>query len=215
MTKIFLIAVCIVIIIALILFPLFVSYKAQKKKKMFNEFLTIVFRSLRLDAKLYRDIKKFTESAVYFSLIVVILTLIVQTIPNNAYIGWMNDIGLSKNVQIKFRETLLWGLFFLTLKSLYFYMIGKYLFQNKKNKFTFIEVLTAVGYSQTPLLFNFLAYKLEYLFILFLTFSWYIASQITAINEIFAYKNKLKSFFIVTSPIWIPFIFIIFYFSIK
>ena len=37
---------------------------------------------------------------VYFSLIIVILTLIVQTIPNNAYIGWMNDIGLSKNVQI-------------------------------------------------------------------------------------------------------------------
>ena len=33
MTKSFLIAICIIIIIALILFPLFVSYKAQKNSK--------------------------------------------------------------------------------------------------------------------------------------------------------------------------------------
>jgi|TARA_B110000263_G_C15073003_1_gene402721 hypothetical protein len=178
---------------------------------MFDEFLTIIFKSLRLDAKLYRDIKKFTESAVYFSLIIVILTLIIQTIPNNTYIGWMNEIGLYKNTQIKFRETLFWGLFFLGLKSLYFYLIEKYLFHSKKNKLTFIQVLTAVGYSQTPLLFNFLAFKLEYLFILFLTFIWYMASQTIAINEIFDYKDKLKSFFIVTSPIWISLILIIFF----
>jgi len=33
MTKGFLIAVCIIIVIALIIFPLLVSYKAQKNKK--------------------------------------------------------------------------------------------------------------------------------------------------------------------------------------
>jgi hypothetical protein len=33
MTKSFLIVICIIIVIALILFPLFVSYKAQKNSK--------------------------------------------------------------------------------------------------------------------------------------------------------------------------------------
>jgi hypothetical protein len=72
-----------------------------------------------------------------------------------------------------------------------------------------------VGFSHAPLLFNFLAYKLEYLFILFLTFGWYVASQTIALNEIFDYKNKLKSFIIVTSPIWLTLIFLMFYFFIK
>jgi len=36
MTKEFLIAVCIIIVIALIIFPLIVSYKAQKSKKKKN-----------------------------------------------------------------------------------------------------------------------------------------------------------------------------------
>ena len=51
MTKGFLIVICIIIAIALILFPLLVSYKAQKNKKkklMFAEFLSIVFKSIKI-----------------------------------------------------------------------------------------------------------------------------------------------------------------------
>ena len=184
---------------------------------MFGEFFSIIFRSIKLDKNLYKDDKNFTESAIYFSILIVISTLIIQIIPNNAYITWGNEIGLfqGKNQTIKFRTTIFWGLFFLILKSLYFYSIEKYLFKGNNKKFTFIKVLTAVGFSQAPLLFNFLAYKLEYLFILFLTFGWYVASQTIALNEIFDYKDKLKSFFIVTSPIWITLTLVIFYFFIK
>ena len=182
---------------------------------MFNEFLSIIFRSLKLDNSLYKDKKNFTESAFYFSFLIIILILIIQSIPNNVYINWMVELGLTKNIQIKFRETLFWGLFFVIIKSLYFYVIGKYIYQNKKNKFTLVKVLTAVGFSHTPLLFNFLAYKIEFFFVLFLTYVWYIAAQTIAINEIFDYKDKLKSFFIVTSPIWIPLIIVIFYFFTK
>mgnify|MGYP006121066515 FL=1 len=184
---------------------------------MFGEFFSIIFRSIKLDKNLYKNDKNFTESAIYFSILIVILTLIIQIIPNNAYITWGNEIGLfqGKNQTIKFRTTIFWGLFFLVLKSLYFYSIEKYLFKNNHKKFTFVKVLTTVGFSQAPLIFNFLAYKLEYLFILFLTFGWYVASQTIALNEIFDYKSKLKSFIIVTSPIWLTLIFLLFYFSIK
>ena len=182
---------------------------------MFNEFLSIIFRSLKLNNSLYKDKKNFTESAFYFSFLIIILILIIQSIPNNVYINWMVELGLTKNIQIKFRETLFWGLFFVIIKSLYFYVIGKYIYQNKKNKFTLVKVLTAVSFSHAPLLFNFLAYKIEFFFVLFLTYVWYIAAQTIAINEIFDYKDKLKSFFIVTSPIWIPLIIVIFYFFTK
>ena len=184
---------------------------------MFGQFLNIIVRSIKLDKNLYKNDKNFTESAIYFSVLIVILALIIQIIPNNAYIIWGNEIGLfqGKDSTIKFRTTIFWGLFFLFLKSLYFYIIEKYLFKNSNKKFTFVKVLTAVGFSQAPLLFNFLAYKFEYLFILFLTFGWYVASQTIALNEIFGYKNKLKSFIVVTSPIWLTLIFVVFYFSIK
>ena len=99
---------------------------------MFNEFLSIIFRSLKLDNSLYKDKKNFTESAFYFSFLIIILILIIQSIPNNVYINWMVELGLTKNIQIKFRETLFWGLFFVIIKSLYFYVIGKYIYQNKK-----------------------------------------------------------------------------------
>ena len=85
---------------------------------MFDKFLTIIFKSLKLDKDLYKNDKNFTESAIYFSILIVILTLIVQIIPNNAYITWGNEIGLfqGKNQTIKFRTTIFWGLFFLILK---------------------------------------------------------------------------------------------------
>ena len=51
MTKGFLIAVCIIIAIALIIFPLLFLIKHKKIKKkelMFGEFLSIVFKSIKL-----------------------------------------------------------------------------------------------------------------------------------------------------------------------
>ena len=90
---------------------------------MFNEFLNIIVRSLKLDKNLYKDNKNFSDSAIYFASLIVILTIIIQTIPNNTYINWMSEYGLWQKGMLKFRETLLWGLFFWLLKSLYFYFL--------------------------------------------------------------------------------------------
>ena len=180
---------------------------------MFTEFLNIIVRSLKLDNTLYKDKKNFSDSAIYFASLIVILTIIIQTIPNNTYINWMSEYGLWQKGMLKFRETLLWGLFFWLLKSLYFYFVGKVVFPNKKVKFSFVKILTITGFAHAPLIFNFLAFNKALLYILFFTFIWYIASQTVAINVIFDYKNKLKSFLIVIAPLLIFFLSTIFYIS--
>ena len=184
---------------------------------MFNEFLSIAIRSLKLDSNLYKEKKNFLDSAIYFSISIVILTIIIQIIPNNVYISWMSELGLWQNQNIKFRHLLFSGLFLWVLKSLYLYIVGKFIFPNTKIKFTFLKVLTAIGYSHAPLIFNFLAFRLDFLFLLFITYIWYIASQTIAINVLFDYKDKFKSCLIVTAPLWIPIIIsfiIIFIFSL-
>ena len=173
---------------------------------MFGEFLSIVVRSLKLDSNLYKEKKFFLDSAIYFSISIVILTIILQIIPNNVYISWMSELGLWHNQNIKFRHLLFSGLFLWILKSLYLYIVGKFIFPSTKIKFSFLKVLTAIGYSHAPLIFNFLAFRLDFLFLLFLTYIWYVASQTIAINVIFGYKDKLKSCLIVTAPLWIPII---------
>ena len=67
MTKGSLIAICIIIAIALILFPLIVSYKEQQNKK--NKCLVnlTIFKSIKLDKTLYSDNKNFGEAAIYFA----------------------------------------------------------------------------------------------------------------------------------------------------
>jgi len=171
---------------------------------MFNEFSNIVVRSLKLDSNLYKEKKNFLDSAVYFSISIVILTIILQIIPNNVYISWMSELGLWHNQNIKFRHLLFSGLFLWILKSLYLYIVGKFIFPSKKINFSFVKVLTAIGYAHAPLIFNFLAFRLDFLFLLFLTYIWYIASQTIAINVLFDYNNKFKSCLIITAPLWIP-----------
>tara|TARA_B100000787_G_C16098247_1_gene252208 strand:- start:252 stop:803 length:552 start_codon:yes stop_codon:yes gene_type:complete len=182
---------------------------------MFKELLNIVIKTLWLDNTVYRINKKNFDPAIYFALIIIIISIIIQTIPNNIYLGWMADLGLANYKQIKFRDLLFSGLFFWLLKSIYFYVIGKFIFPNKKIKFTILNILTITGFTHSPLLFNFLAYRKDFLFLLFITYVWYLIAQTIAINEIFDYKNKLKSFLIVSAPIWIPFIIIVFLFSLS
>tara|TARA_Y100000590_G_C15389652_1_gene889570 strand:- start:259 stop:819 length:561 start_codon:yes stop_codon:yes gene_type:complete len=171
---------------------------------MFSEFLSIIFRSLKLNNSLYKEKKFFSDSAIYFSISIVILTIIIQVIPNNVYLSWMSELGLWQNQNIKFRHLLFSGLFFWILKSLYLYIVGKFIFPNTRIKFSFLKILTAIGYSHAPLIFNVLAFRLDFLFFLFLTYIWYIASQTIAIDVLFDYKNKFKSCLIITAPLWIP-----------
>ena len=148
MTKIFLIAVCIIIIIALILFPLIVSYKAQKKVKkkiMFGEFLSIIVRSIKLDKTLYKDNKNFGEAAIYFAGIIMILDGIAGAVAANTIIK--TAIAMSGLTAI------LHGLF----GHLFIFVIGVKLFPDKETKIPFKKVLIGVGLLTAPGLLRFFA----------------------------------------------------------
>ena len=53
---------------------------------MFNEFLNIVIRSLKLDKTLYKDNKNFGEASVYFAGIIIILGGIAGALAANTII---------------------------------------------------------------------------------------------------------------------------------
>ena len=188
MTKGFLIAVCIIIAIALIIFPLIVSYKEQKNKKklMFGEFLNIVFKSIKLDKTLYSDNKNFGEAAIYFAGLIMILDGIAGAVAANTIIK--TAVAMSGLTAIL--TWLVWGIFI--------YVIGVKLFPDKQTKVPFKKVLTAVGFAHAPGLIRFFAVTPELMVpIIFLTQFWIFAALIIATKQILNLKSNLKSFGIV------------------
>ena len=185
MTKGFLIAVCIIIAIALILFPLIVSYKEQKNKKkiMFGEFLNIVFKSIKLDKTLYSDNKNFGEAAIYFAGLIMILDGIAGAVAANTIIK--TAVAMSGLTAIL--TWLVWGIFI--------YVIGVKLFPDKQTKVPFKKVLTAVGFAHAPGLIRFFAVTPELMIpIIFLTQFWIFAALIISTKQILNLKSNFKSF---------------------
>ena len=197
---------------------------------MFNQFLAIFLRLLKIDKTLFEDgvIEKIgskiddekksynfdligLELSFYYSFIIVVLTVIIQTIPNNVYISWMSERGLQID-QPTFRYLLFVSLLVWFLKSFFIYSVGVKIFPNKNTKCNFLKVLTVVGFAHSPLIFNFLIFSEDLLFLIFLTYVWYVSILVIGVNEIFNYKNKLKSFFVsFIAPIIITLAFLILY----
>ena len=189
MTKSFLIAVCIIIVIALILFPLFVSYKAQKinkKKVMFGEFLNIIVRSLKLDKTLYKDNKNFGEAAIYFAGLIIILDGIAGAVAANTIIK--TAIALSGLTSI-----LTWFVW-----ALFIFVVGVKLFPDKDTKIPFKKILIGVGFAHSPGLIRFFAVTPDLMIpIIFLTQFWIFAGLIISTKQILNLKSSFKAFGIV------------------
>ena len=189
MTKTFLIAICIIIVIALILFPLLVSYKAQKNRKqkiMFGEFLSIIVRSIKLDKTLYKDNKNFGEAAIYFAGLIMILDGIAGAVAANTVIK--TAVAMSGLTAI-----LTWFVW-----ALFIYVIGVKLFPDKETRVPFKKVLTAVGFAHAPGLLRFFAVTPDLMIpIIFLTQFWIFASLIISTKQILNLKSNFKSFGIV------------------
>ena len=189
MSKTFLIAVCIIIAIALIIFPLIVSYKEQKDKKkinMFGEFLNIVFKSIKLDRSLYKDNKNFGEAAIYFAGLIMILDGVAGAVAANTVVK--TAIGVSGLTAI-----ITWFVW-----AILIYVIGVKLFPDKDTKIPFKKVLTAVGFAHAPGLIRFFAVTPELMIpIIFLTQFWIFAGLIISTKQILNLKSNMKSFGIV------------------
>ena len=153
---------------------------------MFGFFLELVFRSIKLDKKLYREVKTFSEVSIYFAAIIMILDGVAGAIATNNF--YKTSLSLSA-------LTAIWTWFFW---AVLIFTIGAKIFPDKDRKIPFKRVLIAVGYAHAPGLIRFFAVTPELvLLIIFLTQFWIFASLIIATRHILNLKSNLKAFGIV------------------
>ena len=153
---------------------------------MFAEFLSIVFKSIKLDKSLYSDSKNFGEASVYFAGLIMILDGVAGAIAANNIVK--TSIGVSGLTAI-----LMWLVW-----ALFIYVIGVKLFPDKDSKVPFKKVLIGVGYAHSAGLIRFFAATPELVIpIIFLTQFWIFASLIIATKQILNLKSNLKSFGVV------------------
>ena len=153
---------------------------------MFGEFLSIVFKSIKLDKSLYSDNKNFGEASVYFAGLIMILDGIAGAVAANTVIK--TAVAMSGLTSIV--TWLVWAIFI--------YVIGVKLFPDKKTKVPFKKVLTAVGFAHAPGLLRFFAVTPNMMIpIIFLTQFWIFAGLIVSTKQILSLKSNIKSFGIV------------------
>ena len=153
---------------------------------MFNEFLSIIVRSLKLDKSLYKDNRNFGEAAIYFAGLIMILDGVAGAVAANTVVK--TAIGISGLTAII--TWLIW--------SLFIFVIGVKLFPDKETKVPFKKVLIAVGYAHSPGLLRFFAITPDLMIpIIFLTQFWIFAGLIISTKQILNLKSNLKSFGIV------------------
>ena len=153
---------------------------------MFNEFLSIIVRSLKLDKSLYKDNRNFGEAAIYFAGLIMILDGVAGAVAANTIIK--TAIGISGLTAII--TWLIWALFI--------FVVGVKLFPDKETKVPFKKILIAVGYAHSPGLLRFFAITPDLMIpIIFLTQFWIFAGLIISTKQILSLKSNVKSFGII------------------
>ena len=153
---------------------------------MFGEFLSIFFRSIKLDKSLYKDNKNFGEAAIYFSGLIIILEGVAGAVAANTV--FKTAIAMSGLTAIL--TWLIWTLFI--------FVVGVKLFPDKETKTTFKKILIGVGYAHAPGILRFFAVTPDLMIpIIFLTQFWIFAGLIISTKQILNLKSNFKSFGIV------------------
>ena len=153
---------------------------------MFGEFLSIIFRSIKLDKTLYKDNKNFGEAAIYFAGLIMILDGLAGAVAANTIVK--TAIAMSGLTAIL--TWLVWALFI--------FVVGVKLFPDKETKIPFKKILIGVGYAHAPGILRFFAVTPDLMIpIIFLTQFWIFAGLIISTKQILNLKSNFKSFGIV------------------
>tara|TARA_B100000989_G_C19469516_1_gene439981 strand:- start:2 stop:544 length:543 start_codon:yes stop_codon:yes gene_type:complete len=153
---------------------------------MFAEFLSIIFKSIKLDKTLYTESKNFGDASIYFAGLIMILDGIAGAVAANTVIK--TAVAMSGLTAI-----LTWFIW-----AILIYVIGVKLFPEKQTKIPFKKVLTAVGFAHSPGLLRFFAITPDLMVpIIFLTQFWIFAALIISTKHVLNLKSNFKSFGIV------------------
>ena len=96
---------------------------------MFVEFFNIILKSIKLDKSLYSDKKNYGEASIYYSIIIILLTSLINIVPGSAFLNHMNaiiDINDAKGPSIRF--ILIISFIVWVIKTAYLYFIGVVIF---------------------------------------------------------------------------------------
>ena len=153
---------------------------------MFGEFLSIIFRSIKLDKTLYKDNKNFGEAAIYFAGLIMILDGIAGAVAANTIIK--TAVAMSGLTAI-----LTWFVW-----AIFIFVVGVKLFPDKETKTSFRKILIGVGFAHAPGILRFFAVTPDLMIpIIFLTQFWIFAGLIISTKQILNLKSNFKSFGIV------------------
>jgi len=168
---------------------------------MFGEFLNIIVRSIKLDKTLYKDNKNFGEAAIYFAIIIILITAIIGLIPGSIFLKFMSGVFGSTDQGPSIRSVIITTIIVWLIKTAYLYFVGVVLFPSKATKCNYRKILVTVGYASAPLILNAFIVDIKLLYFMFIPYIWYNISLIIGINYILKFENYFKSTIIVLGPI--------------
>lgn len=173
---------------------------------MLQTLLYIIIKSFKLDKTLYLEKKYFSDTAIYFASIIILITSLISIIPNTYFLEYMGDIIGSIDPP-RLISVVFSGFFTWLIKSSYLYIVGGLLFPSKLTKKNFKKTLIVVGYAHATFILNSFVIDVNLLFIVVISYIWYSATLIVGINILYQFNNLLKSTLIVMGPIIILIIF--------
>lgn len=149
---------------------------------MFDDFLQVIFRSIKLDKNLYRDPKTFSGYALYFASLIMILE------------GMAGAIAISSIYKTNILLSGVTSFISWAVWAVLIYAIGVKLFPEQGTKSNLRQVLITVGLAHSPGLFRFLAITPSLVVpIIFITQFWIFASLIIGIRETLSFKSNFRA----------------------
>ena len=168
---------------------------------MFNEFLSIIVKSIRLDKSLYSNNKNFGEASIYFAVLIILFGSIISIIPNSSFLNYMSQNFNLDQIKGPSLKTVIFSSFIMwIIKSIYLYFVGVILFPAKKTNCNFRKIIILVAFAQSSLLLNFIVFNQLFLFFIIITYVWYNISLIVGLNIILNYGNYIKATLISLAP---------------
>ena len=168
---------------------------------MFGEFLSIVFKSIKLDKSLYSDNKNFGEASIYYAIIIILITSLISMVPGSAFVNHMSKVfSIDGSVGPSIRSILIMSFSVWLLKTIYLYFIGVVIFSSKPQICSFRKMLIVVAYANIPFIFYIFIFDISLIYLTFIPYIWYCISLIIGINIVLKHSNYFKSIIITLAP---------------
>ena len=153
---------------------------------MFDELLKVIYRSIKLDASLYKDPKTFEDISLYYAALIIIFD------------GMAGAFAVSSIYKTNIFLTGITAVISWLVWATLIFVIGIKIFPDPGTESNFKKVLVTVGLAHAPGLLRFFAVIPDLVIpIVFFTQFWIFAALVIGGREILNFKSNFKSFGVV------------------